>query len=103
MCIRDSDISARRRAKQETEGLMRNVLDRVSGIAREMDGIAGQTNLLALNATIEANHAGEAGRGFGVVADEVRVLARRSSASMGEIASLVTDTRRRMTELSRVL
>lgn len=98
-----NDVSLRRRAKAETEALMGSVLDRISGIAQEIDGIAGQTNVLALNATIEAARAGEAGRGFGVVADEVRSLAHRSSTSTGEIASLVTDTRHRIAELSRVL
>jgi methyl-accepting chemotaxis protein len=98
-----TDVTARLQAKAETEALVKNVLDRVSAIAGQINGIAGQTNLLALNATIEAARAGEAGRGFNVVADEVRSLAQRSSASTSEIACLVSDTRSRIDHLAKLL
>ncbi|WP_234124226.1 methyl-accepting chemotaxis protein [Clostridium hydrogenum] len=77
------------------------IVDEIKSMANSIGSIAEQTNLLALNAAIEAARAGEQGKGFAVVADEVRKLAEQSSDLVGNIQNMVSEISKAFDNLSK--
>lgn len=85
------------------EGMISDLIGRtkqINTIVRSVNDISSQTNLLSLNASIEASRAGTAGRGFSVVASEIRKLAEKSKSSVGNIKILVDDIQKSVKQTS---
>lgn len=86
-----ADVTPKRVATARSTEAMADMLARITKIVASISGFARDTNLLALNAGIEAARAQEAGRGFAIIAHEIRSLAEKAGLSVGEIGKLIAE------------
>ncbi len=96
-----ADITARRTAVTRSTEAMSDMMAKITAIIESINSFARQTNLLALNAAIEAARAGDTGRGFALVAQEIRKLAVEAGSSVQEIDGLLAESRQQIAAMSR--
>ncbi|KQT54406.1 hypothetical protein ASG43_02030 [Aureimonas sp. Leaf454] len=94
------DVTPKRAATAHSTAAMADMLQRITRIVASISGFARDTNLLALNAGIEAARAQEAGRGFAIIAHEIRSLAEKAGLSVGEIGKLIAEGNAHIASLS---